>query len=224
MDTLAARLKHYRKQAGLSQRALGRLIGMSGTNIADLEKGAIRSPRLESVSALEQALSKLLGTQVTIAVRHTGDNYETRQPSTDALPRTLRQAAEPLYTLLRQAGEVVMVRPAGAVSAGGGAPEQALIPYLPRAEERGHDFVWLEVIGECMEPRIQAGHVVIVDISASPRSGHIVVAEHDGGYLVKLLESVDGHLELAAVQGQAPVRVTDQTRILGVVVAVQYRP
>lgn len=127
-----------------------------------------------------------------------------------------------------QAGEQgpIMARALRApISAGGGAPsEVTAIPYWPRPEERSHDFVSVEVVGDCLEPYIRAGQWVVVDTTASPRPGDVVAAEREGEQIVKVLEKRNNDLWLVAAQGQAPIKVDEQIRLLGSVVWAGFRP
>ena len=90
-------------------------------------------------------------------------------------------------------------------------------PYFPGAGERDHEYIAVPVVGDCMEPKIPEGARVIVDKSASPRPGDIVLALHDGELIVKTLEQQDGDLLLVAIQGRPPIKVDERTQIVGVV-------
>jgi phage repressor protein C with HTH and peptisase S24 domain len=90
-------------------------------------------------------------------------------------------------------------------------------PYMPPVGERRHEYIAVPVRGNCMEPRIPEGSRVIVDKTAEARPGDIVLAEHDGGYIIKQLERQNGDLYLTAIQGRPPIKVTEETRIIGVV-------
>jgi transcriptional regulator with XRE-family HTH domain len=56
MHTLAARLKHYREAAGLTQGELAALINSSQSAIGNWESGTRKSPRASSLHAIAQAL------------------------------------------------------------------------------------------------------------------------------------------------------------------------
>src|SRR5690242_2211416 len=55
--SLSILLKRYRLGAGLSQEALAERAGLSTRAVSDLERGLHRSPRLETLNLLAQALS-----------------------------------------------------------------------------------------------------------------------------------------------------------------------
>lgn len=95
--------------------------------------------------------------------------------------------------------------------------------YVPREEELGHRFIVVRVAGDCLAPRIMPGHRVVADKDASTKSGDVVVAEHNGEWVVKILEQRDGEWWLVDNKGGA-LRPDGGTRIEGVVVEAKYRP
>lgn len=215
VKSIGSRIRQRRESLGWSIRRLGREANLSGTYIGQIEKGT-RQPTDHALRSIAAALG------TTIEELRGEVPAKTELPV--VTPGTLREAARQLYDALGQAGEVVMVARAGIVSAGPGASDQALIPYLPEPTRRGHEFRWVEVRGTCMEPRIRSGHIAIVDLDAEPRVGDLVAVEHDHDYLIRELRERDGRWTLVAVNEHEPIMVTDQTHILGVVVTAQYRP
>jgi len=71
MHTFAARLKHYREAAGLTQGELASLINASQGAVGNWEAGTRKSPRAVTLHAMAQALSVephvLLGESKTTA-------------------------------------------------------------------------------------------------------------------------------------------------------------
>lgn len=219
-ETVRILLKRLRGRAGLTQAELASKAGVTRSWVSLVESGKRQRPEPDPLRYVAVAL------RVPPEVLLAAAGYDV-QPLLPPARRTLGEVARELHAIISaepHRGEVVMVRPAGIVSAGPGAPEPELIPYLPKPEERGHEFVWVEIVGNCLEPRVMAGHIAIVDTTASPRPGNIVVAQHDGEYLVKELRQDGDYQILVALQGQESIVVDERTRILGVVTAVQYRP
>jgi predicted RNase H-like HicB family nuclease/DNA-binding XRE family transcriptional regulator len=56
MEHVGETIRHYRKQAGLSQEELARKAGIAPTSIVRLESGEVRSPRLSTLHKLSRAL------------------------------------------------------------------------------------------------------------------------------------------------------------------------
>ncbi|MHB1413791.1 MAG: S24 family peptidase [Chloroflexota bacterium] len=107
---------------------------------------------------------------------------------------------------------------------GVGEAEAETWPYYPSPDERSHRFIAVPVEGDCMTPRLWPGHRAIVDLDASPRSGDLVLAVHDGEALLKVLEERDGERWLVALHGRPPLKINGGTRVLGVVRQAVYRP
>ena len=103
-------------------------------------------------------------------------------------------------------------------AAGVGLPVEGQVwPYGLQAGEQGHRFTAVEVRGTCLDPDIRSGEIIIVDLDASPRPGDTVLAVHDGESLVKYLERRNGELYLVALRERPPLKINEDTRILGVV-------
>ena len=61
MQTIANRLRWAREQTGLSARALSVLVEASPALVGLIERGDVESPRLETLSALADALGTTVG-------------------------------------------------------------------------------------------------------------------------------------------------------------------
>ncbi|HVC33419.1 MAG TPA: S24 family peptidase [Chloroflexota bacterium] len=66
-----------------------------------------------------------------------------------------------------------------ALSTGAGAYAEA-ISFLPKPGQNSHPFVAVPIVGDCIEPEINPGHLAIIDKTAEPRPGEIVAADPDG--------------------------------------------
>ena len=80
MDKLAPHLKELRERKGLSQSALGKLVGLGQTHISRLESGTkgVSNEKLRAIAeALGVTVSDLLGDALNIARRE----YEPKHPA-----------------------------------------------------------------------------------------------------------------------------------------------
>lgn len=107
------------------------------------------------------------------------------------------------------------------------APHQAALERLPVPP--GFRFrppvcaYSIRISGDCMEPVIYAGDVVIVDPLARPEPGQIVIFERACRLFVKLLASAGGGLALVSVNGpEIRIPVDEEVNIVGVVTDVRY--
>lgn len=57
MDTLGELIKTHREARGLTTRQLGKLVGTTGSNISQIEKGTVARPSPDIVSRLAEVLS-----------------------------------------------------------------------------------------------------------------------------------------------------------------------
>lgn len=207
----------YRERLGMMQKELARAAGVGRSWLSLVELGRRKKPERERLELVANAL----GVEPAILLAAAGYRVV---PLPLRGRRTLGEIVAELEAASREA-PILIPEATSAVSAGPGTiGEPDLWPYWPLAGERGHEFTVVRVIGTCLEPRIREGERVVVDKTASPRPGDIVAAEHDGERIVKVLERRNGDLWLTALQGQPPIRVDGQTRIIGVVRMVMHRP
>ena len=90
--------------------------------------------------------------------------------------------------------------------------------------EVGHQFEAVEVVGECLEDELRKGEVVVVDLDGSPLPGDIVLAEHEGEWIFKIVERRGDELFLVAHNDRPALRVDgERTRILGVALEASRR-
>lgn len=138
--------------------------------------------------------------------------------------RTPDEIVAELQAAMRDSPILVPLVEQPASAGPGGATEVEHWPYTPTPEERGHDFIAVEVRGDCMEPRLRPGEIAIIDRNASPRDGDIVLAVHEGEAVVKLLQQRNGDAYLVALRREERIKVNGETHILGVVRMVMHRP
>jgi len=229
-----------RERLGLTGRELARRADVSPAVISRLESGH-RLGRIDTIMRITAALGldpkvveRLLAGQ-EIEAHERGPSVDdllaqiqvARRRESDARDDEQRRIREQLEGIGE--GPILVELLSQPMSAGGGAPEAELpsVLFWPPPGERNHHYKAVEVVGDCLEPRIMHGHFVIVDLSArdDAKPGDVVAAQHDGEYLVKILEARDGLLFLVALQGQEPIQVDGQfTRLIGVVKGAYYKP
>lgn len=56
LPTIAKNIRKYRQQAGLSQDKLSKLANVSHTTIVKIEAGVIKSPTIDTVQRISEAL------------------------------------------------------------------------------------------------------------------------------------------------------------------------
>ncbi len=199
---LGRRLRVARESAGLSQRDVADHLGIEDSTYSRYEAGKLRIP-LPDV----YRVARFLGIKAE-------DLLAEREPR----PPRRRTPQEILRELEASTPILVPETRQPAVAGVPGVPTEAEYwPYFPEAGERGHEFIAVPVTGTCMEPRIPEGARVVVDKTASPRPGDIVLAIHEGEAIVKTLTQDNGRWVLTAIQGQPPIEVDERTQIVGVV-------
>lgn len=191
MSTFAERFKAARERAGISQRALGRRIGYSGSAISQWEAGVIEADNIR-VAALEMAAG-IMG--VSVRYLRTGKEDDSR----GEVPAGLR-AAQPD---VRQLPVISMVQAGLGREAADPYPrgyaEQSVSVDAELARDLGRLAFALEIIGESMLDEFHPGDIVIIDPSVKPLPGDYVVArmEDDGSATFKKYRSrgrdAEGH-------------------------------
>lgn len=88
---LAAFVRARRRELGLSQGRLAEIAGLRRATVADLERGQARGVRLETATALLDALGVILTTTL-------------RSPNADSGPTSGGAPRPPLDDMLRQVG------------------------------------------------------------------------------------------------------------------------
>jgi SOS-response transcriptional repressor LexA len=100
--------------------------------------------------------------------------------------------------------------------------------YQPQPDQSGHEFVAVEVRGDCLEPSgILSGHRAIVNLTIKDQARHrslVLARDGDGELMVKRL-TIDGNSRwLVADQHWVPLPVGDGVEVLGVCMDFFYRP
>lgn len=182
--------------------------------ISRIESGEVRDARMSTARKLAAAL----GVSVSELM---GEAHAERPPrrSPEELARELLHELEAQTPIL-----VPETTQRASARSGVGPCDAEVWPYMPEQGERRHNFEVVPVKGDCVELVAREGHRAVVNRDASPQPGDIVVAIHDGEALVKYLQLEGDKLILRAIGACAPIEVTKDTVIVGVVRQVSYRP
>jgi len=209
MSNFAERFKAAREHAGISQRALGRRIGYSGSAISQWEAGVIEADNIR-VAALEMAAG-IMG--VSVRYLRTGKEDDSR----GEVPGGLR-AAQPD---VRQLPVISMVQAGHGREAADPYPrgyaEQSVSVDAELAQDLGRLAFALEITGESMLEEFHPGDIVIIDPAVKPLPGDFVVAriESDGSATFKKYRSrgrdAEGHeiFELVPLNADYPTVVVN---------------
>lgn len=204
------KLKRFREEADLTQGQLAIKTGITQSHISLMERGKRPNVTLATVGQLAKALEKNIDELLVKGERPSIERKRTLQ--------------EIIYELENVTPILVPItaQPAAAGYGLEAAPEY--LPFMPEPSDRRHKFIGVEIRGDCLVPRIRPGEYVIVDTDASPREGDVVLAVHDGEIIVKLLERRNDDTYLIALRKRPPLKVNEDTRILGIVRMVMRRP
>ena len=104
--TFGEALRIYRTAAALSQEELADRPGLSLRAVSDLERGARRAPRLETVRLLAEALSLAPAALAEFAAARTAEQPAPRQP----LDSVAASVPTPRGPLVGRAHEIAAVR------------------------------------------------------------------------------------------------------------------
>jgi SOS-response transcriptional repressor LexA/DNA-binding XRE family transcriptional regulator len=208
-------IREYREKRGLTQGQLAQYAQVPRPWLSVVETGRIEKPERDRLTAVAKVLRIDPERFLDAAGYNITPGQATHEMSTADLARELLARLE---VEAEVKPVLVPIVPNVTVSAGAGGVGNEVVAYLPKAEAREHEFLAVRVIGDCMEPDIHRGEVVVVDTSADPRAGDIVVAEREGEMLIKRLRRRGADLFLEPNQSDyETVQVDEHTRIVGVV-------
>lgn len=175
--SLSARITAARQKQGLSQEALGKVLGVSRAAVAQWEGG-------QTVPAAE----RLIDLADKLCVRFEW-LYWGREPMEGLEPGAML----PGYSWVPSLASAVLTE-AGELSMSNGTP--VLMPLaLIEAELRGspNDFVVMPMSGQAMEPLLPAGATLLLDLRQTKPSPAGIFALWDGsGLAVQWVRRVPG--------------------------------
>lgn len=201
---IGLRVKELRERRGWTRSQLAAYAGVDPAYITNLEHGKMVRPGAEALERIARALG------VPLHVLTQG-----------LIPPPPPRPPQDLLRELERSMPIAIPLLSGSISAGPGSiVDYEYVPREPPFSERPEAFLALPVRGDCMEPIISDGDVVIVDTQTEARPGDIVVAEHDGQVYVKELGFHQGRPALIARQGQEPILIDETTAVRGVVIRV----
>jgi SOS-response transcriptional repressor LexA len=165
------RFREAREAVGISQRALGKKIGYSGSAISQWESGDTH-PDLIRRAALEMAAG-ILRVSVNKLLTGRDDERADVPPGLKAAPEDVRNI--PLISLVQagysREGDDPYPRGEGAGS---------ILVDADLAQSLSRLVFALEITGESMLDEFRPGDIVIIDPMIKPQPGDYVVAKVDG--------------------------------------------
>ena len=201
MQDFGAKLKKRRKELGITQTELAKMVGMTTSNISRYETGAIKDIQLNMLDKLASAL-KITPLELL--------NWDT-----DFKPVRF---SDTKYAYIDVYGTV----PAG-------TPIEAVEDIIGEVEipvsmfRGGKDFIALKVKGSSMYPRYIEGDIVVVELTSDFTSGQDVVVYVNGyeATLKKIYKNDDGTITLKPINPEY-MEMTygpgdEQIQVLGVV-------
>jgi len=220
---LGAEIRRRREAFGWSREELAMRVPMSTAGLTDIENAVTQNPQRRTLGGL----AKALGCTVEALTGETPPPVTEGKAEVELLEayRALRILADfqspadsggdvtpsPALKALFEASEVP-------------APEQSTGSVLRRARTAvaGEDTEAFEVIasGISMEPSIQHGDALLVSPQITLAAGRVVVAIHDGVWIVKRLALDKGELVLRSDNVEEDVPLS-QVEVRGVVVQLQ---
>lgn len=211
-------IRERRNARGWSQERLAEEYPTSHRQIVRWEKYSSQLPR----EAQRTRLGELLGISPPEWLHTAGEALEAQQAA--------KSEAEMRASLLDRIGAYPYYDAVVAldmdVSAGrkGGRIPQGLegVETLPRIGDQQHYA--LRVTGDCMEPEVKPGDIVIFDPEAEIEDGNMVVAAQDGEIaLVKWYNRVSTMQYLIPLNGD-PIVIDEHIELVGVVKDIKRKP
>ncbi len=220
---IAELIRQERERRGWSARKLAAKAEVDPAAISKIENGQQIGHAI-TLAKIAQALD--INPSLLQGVVCGGD--DVRLPEARSLVDTLEEAlaqarrtTSTRYEVLP--GRVIMVPMVSSLTAAGeGAVAEAEPwPYQlqPGEVDHGQRFA-VKVKGGCLSPRIQDGETAVIDKLATPTLGNIVAVQVDGESLLRIL--ADG--ELIALNGHAPIPLSERVHVEGVVVFAGGKP
>lgn len=201
---LGERLKAARKEAGLKQEDVGRVLGLGKSTISEWETGK-RSPDIELITEL----ATILDTSVAFLL---GLEMEPDAQSMSSLPSNVQPVSELHMHRIPMIGEIAAGEPILCM--------QDYETFVPGP--MGADFA-LTVRGDSMEPTYLTGDIVYLRQQDDVYDGQVAAVIIDDEATLKHVYHIPNGLTLVADNTAYPPRVVtlpeyDSIRILGLVI------
>jgi transcriptional regulator with XRE-family HTH domain len=217
-ESIGALVRRLRRARGLQQFDLAGLAKVGRSWLSQLELDRIERPDPDRLGRLAGPLGVEAERLLAVA------GYGPAAPATDREERVVIEEAD-RGLRRRSQGRWLRLPVRSQASAGGGSPPDVrTVAFEVLGGEVGHQFEAVEVVGECLEDELRRGEVVVVDLDGSPLPGDIVLAEHEGEWIFKIVERRGEELFLVAHNDRPALRVDgERTRILGVALEASRR-
>lgn len=196
-------LIHDRRTAlGLTFEEIGNIVGVSKSTVKKWESGDISNMRRDKIALLAKALKI---SPVQLIVEETANDQVVPFPLDNVYMRPVYNSAAAGFNVLAQ-DTIIGYMPA----------------YIPSASEQ-EKYIWVNVVGDSMFPKIEEGDKLLVRKQESVDSGSIAVVLLDGEEAsVKRVVYGDTWIELQSINPYYPPRRFEgadvqRVRVLGLV-------
>lgn len=196
-------LIHDRRTAlGLTFEEIGNIVGVSKSTVKKWESGDISNMRRDKIALLAKALKI---SPVQLIVEEAANDQVVPFPLDNVYMRPVYNSAAAGFNVLAQ-DTIIGYIPA----------------YIPSASEQ-EKYIWVNVVGDSMFPKIEEGDKLLVRKQESVDSGSIAVVLLDGEEAsVKRVVYGDTWIELQSINPYYPPRRFEgadvqRVRVLGLV-------
>lgn len=228
-SVLARNLRRLRRAERLTQIELGKLASVDDSYISKLETERVKDPSYEYLDRLARALrvsvTELLGVGGAYNV---GSETDPSISSPEPAPETdaLQQIAQKIDRLER----LIVHEAAQAFRHDVSEPQEHMVAAAQPAmgTEIGGFDTWprrqftVTVEGDCLEPEIMPGDLLVCDRDRPPAPGDVVVVEVNGERHMKRVVRRNGQLHLTSKRGPLALP-SDGASVLGVMIEVYER-
>jgi transcriptional regulator with XRE-family HTH domain len=240
-ETFGERLARLRTLRGWSRKELARRSKVSDTQIGVLETKSSTNPQARTVDALARGLVVPVG-----MLRHgpvpddfdrypldvepaaaflapSGTNGFRSPPAVYQPPSVAGLSAEFMAVYILKVTRQEFVAASGDDAALGEQVGTSQYVAVPANVGAGRLLKAVRVEGSCMEPEINAGDVVIVELGRYPTDGDVVVVSYQAKTLIKRWWREGDYVDLEANRAGDSLRVhADQLTVHGVVLKGMY--
>jgi transcriptional regulator with XRE-family HTH domain len=221
-------LLDYLDQRNLSLRELAEQSGVSAATLSNILTMRTKQPATDTCIRLAPFLGVSEDDLLELAGHKSAADTPPRVRSVAELAAELARRAQELERQvqeLRSASELLIIEvPVTAeASASRGrtvSPDDVSYWGARKVDKLPGNQQALRVVGDCLDPQVRSGDIVLVDPDIPWRVGQTIAIRVDGGCQVKRLLKINGQLTLDSRHGQMVIDDED-ARIAGVVIARQ---